>query len=102
MLSLNILPPKEVAMQLAFRVKSRRLELALTQNGLAIRAGMSLASYRRFERTGEISLSALLRVALAIDSLDEFNQLFSPQKYTSLNDVLNDMKPKRKRGKKNE
>jgi DNA-binding XRE family transcriptional regulator len=46
----------DVARQIAARVKARRLELNLTQEGLATRAGVKFATYRRFEQTGEISL----------------------------------------------
>ena len=53
-LSLNITNPGDVAMQIAARVKARRLELNLTQEGLATRAGVKFATYRRFEQTGEI------------------------------------------------
>ena len=100
MLAVSIVTPKEMALQIASRVKSRRLELSLTQSGLAQRGGISLATYRRFETTGEISFSGLLRVAMAIDCLDEFSQLFTHTKYNSLDDVINDSAPKRKRGTK--
>lgn len=58
----NITNPSEVALQIASRVKVRRLELDLTQEGLAIRAGVKFAIYRRFEQTGEISLRGLLQI----------------------------------------
>ena len=49
----NILPfsianPNDVAIQIAARVKTRRLELNLTQEGMASRAGVKFATYRRF------------------------------------------------------
>ena len=56
LLSFNVTNPAEVATQIATRVKACRLELSLTQEGLASRAGMKFATYRRFEQTGEISL----------------------------------------------
>ena len=55
-ISFNILTPDDVAKQIATRVKARRLELNLTQEGIAARAGLKFATYRRFEQTGEISL----------------------------------------------
>ena len=54
-LAFTMSTPAQVAMQIAMRVKSRRLELDLTQKGLAERAGIKFATYRRFEQTGEIS-----------------------------------------------
>ena len=55
-LLLNVANPSDIALQIAARVKARRLELNLTQEGLASRAGVKFATYRRFEQTGEISL----------------------------------------------
>ena len=52
----NITNPNDVAKQIASRVKARRLELNLTQEGMSAKAGVKFATYRRFEQTGEISL----------------------------------------------
>lgn len=101
-LSFNIANPSDIAMQIASRVKTRRLELNLTQEGLASRAGVKFATYRRFEQTGEISLHGLLQIGFALNSLDEFNTLFAQKQYQSLDDVLNEQSVNRKRGKKNE
>ena len=101
-LSFNIATPSDIAMQIAARVKARRLELNLTQEGLASRAGVKFATYRRFEQTGEISLRGLLQVGFALNCLDEFNDLFAQKQYQSLDDVLNEQRLNRKRGKKNE
>lgn len=101
-LSFNIANPSDIAMQIASRVKTRRLELNLTQEGLASRAGVKFATYRRFEQTGEISLHSLLQIGFALNSLDEFNTLFAQKQYQSLDDVLNEQSVNRKRGKKNE
>ena len=94
--------PNEVATQLATRVKARRLELNLTQEGLATRAGIKFATYRRFEPTGELSLRGLIQIAFALNTLSEFDNLFAQKQYQSLDDVLNEQKANRKRGKKNE
>ena len=40
MIAFDVLNPGEVAMRIAARVKARRLELDLTQEGLAVRAGI--------------------------------------------------------------
>ncbi len=101
-LAFNISTPNEVAQQIAMRVKARRLELNLTQEGLATRAGLKFSTYRRFEQTGEISLKGLLRVGLALNALSDFNGLFAQKQYRSLDDVLNEQQRTRKRGKKNE
>lgn len=94
--------PSDIATQIAARVKARRLELNLTQEGLAARAGVKFATYRRFEQTGEISLKGLLQIGFALNALSEFDTLFAQKQYQSLDDILNEQSVTRKRGKKNE
>ena len=101
MIAFDVLNPGEVAMRIAARVKARRLELDLTQEGLAVRAGIKFATYRRFEQTGEISLKGLLQIGFALNALSEFDALAQRQ-YQSLDDVLNEQSVTRKRGRKNE
>lgn len=101
-ISFNIATPDDVAKQIATRVKARRLELNLTQEGIAARAGLKFATYRRFEQTGEISLKGLLQIGFALNALSEFDALFAQKQYQSLDDVLNEQNVIRKRGKKNE
>ena len=98
----DISTPNDVAKQIAARVKARRLELNLTQEGMAARAGLKFATYRRFEQTGEISLKGLLQIGFALNVLSEFDALFAQKQYQSLYDVLNEQSVIRKRGKKNE
>ena len=101
-LAFDVLSPSEIALQIAARVKTRRLELNLTQEGMAARAGLKFATYRRFEQTGEISLKGLLQIGFALNVLSEFDVLFAQKQYQSLDDVLKEQSVTRKRGKKNE
>lgn len=102
MVAFSVSNPKEIALQIAARAKARRLELNLTQDGMATRAGVKFATYRRFEQTGEISLRGLLQVGFALNSLSEFDNIFTQKQYQSLDDVLNEQNFTRKRGKKHE
>ncbi len=89
-----------ICQTIASRVKSRRLELNLTQNGLASRADVNIETYRKFERTGEISLQNLVKLASALNMTHDFDALFSEKQYQSLDDLLNAETSIRKRGKK--
>ena len=73
---------------LAERARRQRLDENLTQDGLAARAGVSLGSLKRFERTGEISLENLIRIALALGAAEEFNRLFVPHDPRNLDEIL--------------
>ncbi|MCD8287603.1 MAG: helix-turn-helix transcriptional regulator [Porphyromonadaceae bacterium] len=101
-IAFHIATPHDVALQMATRVKARRLELNLTQEGIALRAGLKFATYRRFEQTGEISLRGLLQIGFALNALSDFDSLFTQRQYKSLDEVLNEQSVTRKRGKKNE
>lgn len=66
------------------KVKQRRKELKLTQQGLAKKSGVSYASIRRFESTGEISFTSLLKIANALNALADFNMLFNNEIISNL------------------
>lgn len=102
MIAFNVSTPKDVALQIAARIKTRRLELDLTQEGLAARAGIKFATYRRFEQTGEISFKGLLQIGFALNALAEFDALFAQKQFQTLDDVLNEQSVTRKRGRKHE
>lgn len=88
---------------IAQKVRRNRLELNLTQKALATRAGISFGSLRRFENTGEISLKSLILIAIALDATDEFDMLFTKQKYQSIDQLVNEKQSiTKKRGRKTE
>jgi transcriptional regulator with XRE-family HTH domain len=81
----------------------RRLEMDLTQRAMAARAGVTLASYRRFERSGEISLRNLVLVSSVLGMQGDFDTLFAEARYRNIDDVIaQGARAKRKRGRTNE
>ena len=69
------------------RFKKRRKELKLSQKDLSVKSGVSYASIRRFEEAGEISLTSLIKLANAIDCLNDFDELFKNAKISSLKEL---------------
>ncbi len=100
MLTFNDDPP-EVARGIAERVRLRRLELDLTQQSMARRAGMSLSTYRRFEATGEITMHNLILIGVVLGATEDFSGLFQQPRYASLDDVIRPRRP-RQRGSRND
>lgn len=78
---------QSILVSLTDRVKDRRKEMKLSQKLLAQKSGVSYASIRRFENTGEISLISLLKIAKALNCLDDFNVLFGNKIITNLKDL---------------
>jgi len=102
-LSLLSKTPASILMDIASRVKQRRLEMNWTQKLVASKPGMPLATYRRFESKGEVSLRGLVMIAIALGAADDFLALFARQNYQSIDDMVNKKTvSQRRRGGKNE
>jgi transcriptional regulator with XRE-family HTH domain len=71
---LSFLPknPSEMMYELQVRFKARRRTLGYTQKVLAERSGVSLGSLKRFESSGQISFESLLKLALVLECLEDF------------------------------
>lgn len=79
--------PSDLACRLAERLRALRLDLGWRQQTLADRSGVPLATLRRFERTGQISLRGLLMIAHALGRLDELDRLFQPPPARSIEEL---------------
>jgi len=90
MLSINIQTPESVMMMIRDKIKQRRLSLKLTQEGVAKRSGVSLGSLKRFEKSAEISLHSLLKIALVLECLDDFTTIANSKqnKVNSIDELL--------------
>lgn len=86
--------PQEVRKEIGERAKNFRKREKLTQAELAEKSGVSLASLKRFEQTGQVSLDSLLKIAFALDALDHFDQLFTQTRQLpkSLDEILKNQK----------
>jgi transcriptional regulator with XRE-family HTH domain len=99
---LDAFNPASILKGIALRLRERRLELNLTQKGLASKAGVSLGTLKRFENSYEISLKHLIMLALVLDATEEFEQLFTKRQFESLEEVLKvSTVKKRERGSRN-
>lgn len=76
---------QSITIGLVGRVKKLRKAKKLTQKALAQKSGVTYASFRRFESSGDISLLSLLKIANALNCLGDFNELFK-------NDIITDLK----------
>ena len=72
-MAFSLKSPNDVLQEVRDRFKRRRLALNLTQAGLAKRSGVTLGSLKRFESTGLIAFDSLLKLALVLDCLGDFD-----------------------------
>lgn len=82
----NALTEEKVTKDLVDRVKERRKELKISQKELSTRTLVSYGSIRRFENSGQISITSLIRIANALNCLSDFNLLFKTKQITNLKD----------------
>jgi transcriptional regulator with XRE-family HTH domain len=95
---LKLTSPFDVKQRLKARVRQRRLEANLTQEGLARRANVSFGTLKHFEKTGDASIETLLAIAFALNAESEFDALFPPMPYKTIDDLI-ERKP-RQRGRR--
>ncbi len=93
-----VMPPAEVAADLAKRLKTRRLARNLTQEGLARRSGVALGTLKKFERSGATSLVSFIRMVVALGEEAALEQLLADQEFETLDQLLATPKT-RKRGR---
>jgi transcriptional regulator with XRE-family HTH domain len=99
-LLLSLQTPEETARSLAERCRALRLAKAWTRRSLADRAGVTEASLKRFESTGQGAIHLLLRVAFALGRLEDFQAALEPHGPSSMAELeALDARPARKRGR---
>ncbi len=71
--------PSDVLESIAQKHKILRKQQGLSQQELAKRSGVSYGSIKRFETSGQISFESLLKLALILNRLDDFDLTFASQ-----------------------
>ena len=89
--------------KLAEHARARRLQMELTQEGLAKRSGVALPTLRKFEQKGSISLKSFLNLQMVLGGLEdilEATQIKGQRTlFSSIDDVLEvNNTPTRQRG----
>lgn len=74
----SLLLPADAARLLADQAKALRLLRGWKRTTLAERSGVSAASLKRFETTGQVSLESLLKLAHALGRLPGFAEPLRP------------------------
>ena len=78
------LTPSKKQLQLAEKNKKIRKSEKITHKRLATLSGVTYASIRRFEETGEISLNCFIKVLFALNLYDAFDVLLNKEIYKTI------------------
>ena len=79
--------PQEINKKIAERLRLVRKRRKLSQERLSEKSGVSLGSVKRFERSGEISLISLTKIAIALDLEQGLKDLFKDVPLLSLEEI---------------
>lgn len=82
-----LLTPGDVSRLIAERIRAARERHDWTQQELAVRSGLGVATIARLERDGRGQLTSLLAVASALGHLRDFEALFEPPSARSLEEL---------------
>ena len=88
--------PGQIQERIRAAARSRRLAFNMTQKTLGEKSGVPLSTLKRFEQGGEISLAGLLAIAAALDTLEEFENLFPKPVATSLDQLESGTRQRRR------
>lgn len=84
--------PEEVNLAVAANAKNLRKRLGISQQKLSEISGVSYASIKRFETTGNISFLSLTKIAIAMDAVNGVKAIFTEVPYKSIQEVINEQK----------
>ncbi|MBQ3543952.1 MAG: helix-turn-helix domain-containing protein [Lachnospiraceae bacterium] len=84
--------PEEINMSIAKNTRMLRKRLKMSRKRLSELSGVSYASIKRFEETGNISFLSLTRIAVALDAVGDIKRIFTEVPYKSIQEVINEQK----------
>jgi transcriptional regulator with XRE-family HTH domain len=87
MVAFNFHTPDTLTKTVAAQAKHQRLTANLTRRTLAEKSGVSEASIKRFETIGEISFHSLVKLAFALNCMDDFGKLFAEKPPQAIADL---------------
>lgn len=81
---------EELDKKLAERIRRIRKRRSISQQELADMSGVSYGSVKRFEKSGQISLLSLTKLAMALELTDELRDLFTQVTYRNIEEVIHE------------
>lgn len=83
----------EKQIEIAHRLKEIRKRRKISRERLSVISGVSYATIRHFEDTGEISFTSFVKIALALQFYRDLDNIFKiDEEYQSIEDVINERK----------
>ena len=89
--------PNEALDQMATAMRQHRIRHNLTQEDLAYKSGVALATLRKFERTGQISLESFFKLATMLGLLETILSAIEPKdQYATIDELIRENKKQKR------
>jgi transcriptional regulator with XRE-family HTH domain len=88
MIDINFKTPTLLGNKISNNVRVLRKVHKISMRRLSEMSGVSYGSIKRFEASGEISLTSLLKIALVLDCADDFENLFANSRPQSIQEII--------------
>lgn len=96
MVPIELQTPAELLTGVGARARALRIARGWTQEELAERAAVAVDTLRRFERTGQIALERLVKLAVVLDAVRPLGELFAPPPAATLAELERPAQPRRR------
>ena len=81
--------PETYLREISRREREARKKMKLSREALSKKSGVSYGSLKRFEESGNISLTSLVKLAIALDCSGDLDTLFRPKRAEWIEDIIN-------------
>ncbi len=75
-LDFKLSTPEEIGLELGYRLRQQRKSKHWAQQELADRTGLDVGTIKNFENKGQCALLTLIRIAMALDCINDLTNLF--------------------------
>lgn len=96
-LNVYLATSEELCRELGNRLRTKRLSLPVSQQQLALRAGISIGALKKLEKDGQANMLTVVRTVMALGLAGEFDTLFSLPAQASIADMEDAERARRKR-----
>lgn len=79
---------EDIGKSIASDFRTRRIEKGVSREEIASRADVPLSNVARFEQKGLISLTNLIKLAIALDYTAELKGIFSEPKFSTMDELM--------------
>lgn len=79
--------PEDIGKHIASDFRARRIEKGVSREEIANRAAVPLSNVARFEQRALISLTNLIKLAIALDYTAELKGIFSEPKFSTMEEL---------------